>query len=97
LRQRRARRIAVDLVILAPTWIGRPEPMLAALAVPYLGFGAVILTLESTVFWTIIISLIMVFMLFLPRTVLGDKLLAGAAWILLIGLLNFANGQRRST
>jgi hypothetical protein len=71
--------------------------MLAALAVPYLGFGAVILTLESTVFWTIIISLIMVFMLFLPRTVLGDKLLAGAAWILLIGLLNFANGQRRST
>jgi hypothetical protein len=70
--------------------------MLAALAVPYLGFGAVILTLESTVFWTIIISLIMVFMLFLPRTVLGDKLLAGAAWILLIGLLNFANGQRNA-
>jgi len=83
----------MNLVLLAPTWFGRPEPMLTTFSV-LLGFGAVVRGLLGAVLTALSLALSLLFLLVLLRIVFRNEAVAATTWTLAAGVLALTSGQR---
>ena len=75
----------LNLVVLAPTVFGRPEPTLETF--PLTPVFAAVGLLQSAVITGFLVALFLLFALFLLRIVLRNELAAGTTWVLFASML----------